>query len=193
MRSSWKGCSLNLWDNGDVSKDRASKKKVDELGKNVDDLGASCLGGPSEPGMLAEVVGRVVSRPAVESVCESGSKGSSARYTNRTDGASSLVGPSAPGMLEGVGGRVVPRPAVESVCESGSKGSSARYTNRDGAIQLLPLLEEALVAVETRTRATSERKRHGATMVLEPLRTYTPGEARKQTRRMNTSLTQWWA
>ena len=73
-------------------------------------------------------------------------------------------------MLEGVDGRVVPRPAVESVCESGSKGSSARYTNRDGATQLLPLLEEALMAVETRSRATSERRRHGATMVLESLR-----------------------
>ena len=40
----------------------------------MDDHGSSCLGGPSEPGMLAGVVGRVVSRPAVESVC-----GSSAR------------------------------------------------------------------------------------------------------------------
>ena len=79
-------------------KDRAFRKKVDD----VDDHGASCLGGPSEPGMLADVVGRVVSRPA-----------------------------------------------VGSDCESGSKGFSARYTNRDGAIQQLPLLEEALMAVAT--------------------------------------------
>ena len=71
--------SLNLWDNGNVSKDWAFRKKVDDLGKNVDDHGASCLGGPSVPGMLADVDGRVVPRPAVESVCESGSKGSSAR------------------------------------------------------------------------------------------------------------------
>ena len=108
--------SLNLWDNENGLKDR-------DLGKNVDDQGASSLGSPSEPGMLADVVGRVVSRPA-----------------------------------------------VDSDCESGSKGSLARYTKRDGAIQLLPLLGEALTAVETRARATSERRRHGATMVLEPLR-----------------------
>ena len=56
--------SLNLWDNGNVSKD----------GKNVDDHGASCLGA------LAGVDGRVVPRPAVESDCVSGSKGSSARH-----------------------------------------------------------------------------------------------------------------
>ena len=72
----------------------------------------------------------------------------------------------------------MPQPAVESDGESGSKGSSVRYTDRpdarqkrtgnsDGAIQLLLL---ALMAVETRARATSERKRHGAAMVLEPLR-----------------------
>ena len=65
--------SLNLWDNGNLSKDRALRKKVDDLGKNVDDHGASFLGGPSVPGMLAGVVGRVVPRPAVESDCESGS------------------------------------------------------------------------------------------------------------------------
>ena len=81
-------------------------EEVDDLGKNVDDHGTSCLGGPSEPSMLAGVVGPVVSRPAVESDCEIESKGSSARYTNMTDGASCLVGPSAPGMLEGVDGRV---------------------------------------------------------------------------------------
>ena len=79
--------SLNLWDKGNVSKSRAVRKKVDDLGKNVDDHGASCLGGPSEPGMLIDVVGRVVFRPAD---CESGSKGSSARYTNR-DGATQLL------------------------------------------------------------------------------------------------------
>ena len=38
---------------------------MDDLGKNVDDLGANRLGGTCEPGMLADVVGRVVSRPAV--------------------------------------------------------------------------------------------------------------------------------
>ena len=36
--------SLNLRDNGNVSRDRAFRKKVDDLGKNVDDHGASCLG-----------------------------------------------------------------------------------------------------------------------------------------------------
>ena len=85
-------------------------------------------------------------------------------------GASCLRGPCEPGMLADVVGRVVPRPAVESVCKSGSKRPTARYTERDGAIQLLPLLEEALMAVETRARATSERRRNGATVVLEPLR-----------------------
>ena len=115
--------SLNLEDNRNVSKARAFRKKVDDLGKDVDDHGASCLRGPCEPGMLADVVGRVV-----------------------------------------------PRPAVESVCKSGSKRPTARYTERDGAIQPLPLLEEALMAVETRARATSERRRNGATVVLEPLR-----------------------
>ena len=49
-----------------------------------------------------------------------------------------------------------------------------RTGNSDGAVQLLPLLEEALMAVETLARATSERKRHGAAMVLEPLREEAP-------------------
>ena len=68
--------TFSLWDNGNVSNDWAFRKKVDDLGKKVDDHGASCLGCPCEPGMPADVVGRVVSRPAVESDCESGSKGS---------------------------------------------------------------------------------------------------------------------
>ena len=97
----------------------ACRKKVDDLVKNVDDHGASCLRGPSEPGMLADVVGRVVPRPAMESDCDSGSMGSSARCTNRTD------------------------------------ASQKRTGNNDGAIQPLPLLEEALMAVESGMGANS--------------------------------------
>ena len=126
--------SLTLWDNVNASKDRASRKKVGDLGKNVDDQGASCLVGPRASSLLAGVDGRVVSRPAVKSVFESGSKESSARYTNRFDASLKRIG------------------------------------NSDGATQLLPLSEKALVAVETRARATSERKGHGATVVLEVLR-----------------------
>ena len=147
--------SLNLWDNGNVSKDRAFGKKVDDLGKNVDDQGVSCLAGPGAPGMLAGVVGRVVSRPAVERDCESGSKGSSARYQDRW---SQL--PCGPKRARHAGwcGRMGRAPtAVESVC-------------RDGAIQLLPLLEEALMAVETCARSTSERRKNGPSRVSEPLR-----------------------
>ena len=61
------------WDNWNASKARDPQKKTDGLGKNSENHGASCLGGPSVPGMLADVVGRVVPRPAVES-CESVSK-----------------------------------------------------------------------------------------------------------------------
>ena len=50
------------------------RKKVDDLGKNVDDHGASCLGSPSEPGILAHVVARVVSRPGVESDARAGAR-----------------------------------------------------------------------------------------------------------------------
>ena len=82
--------SLNL---GDSERELAFRKRVDDLGKNVDDHGASCLGGPCEPGILADVVGWVVPRPAV-----------------------------------------------------------------------------ALMAVETCARSTSERRRNGASTVLEPLR-----------------------
>ena len=67
------------WDNRKASKAWDSQKKMDGLGKNSEHHGASCLGGPSVPGMLADVVGRVVPRPAVENFCESGSKVSSAR------------------------------------------------------------------------------------------------------------------
>ena len=59
------------WDNWKASKARDPQKKTDGLGKNSENHGASCLGGPSVPGMLADVVGRAVPRP--ES-CESGSK-----------------------------------------------------------------------------------------------------------------------
>ena len=73
--------------------DRVDKLMERGLGKNVDDHGASCLGGPSERGMLAGVVGRVV-RPAMESECESGSKGSSARRTNLPDASQRRTGNS---------------------------------------------------------------------------------------------------
>ena len=88
----------------------------------------------------------------MESDCESGSKGSSARHTNRPDASQRRTGNSDGGQVGLPGGRDVTRSAT----------------------QLLPLLEEALIAVETRARATSERKgrslRHGADMLLEPLR-----------------------
>ena len=126
-------------------------------------LGASCLVGPSAPGMLAErataetlsdqgVDGRVVPRPTVESDCESGSKGSSARHTNRPDASQRRTGTSDGDQVRLAVGRDVTRSAT----------------------QLVPLLEEALMAVETRARAASERwgksLRHGTAMVLEPLR-----------------------
>ena len=41
---------------------------MDDLGKNVDDHGASCLVGPSAAGMLAGVDGRVVRRPAEQGI-----------------------------------------------------------------------------------------------------------------------------
>ena len=47
------------WDNWKASKARDSQKKMDGLGKNSENHGASCLEGPSVPGMLADVVGRV--------------------------------------------------------------------------------------------------------------------------------------
>ena len=81
-----------------VSKDRVFRKKVDDTGKNVDDQGASCLVGPSAPGMLR----RVVPRPAVESVCESGSKGFCARYTNRPDASQKRTG-NGDGAIASVG------------------------------------------------------------------------------------------
>ena len=106
------------------------------LGKNVDDHGASCL---VAPGVLAGVDGRVVPRPEMESDCESGSKGSSARYTNKPDASGKRTG--------------------------NSDGDQTRLTDGGhvtrSAIQLLPLLEEALMAVETAA---------GTTMAMEPLR-----------------------
>ena len=125
--------SVNLGDNRNVSKDLAFMTS-----------GRAC--------------GRTGRTPTViENDCESGSKGSQARYTNRTDGASCFGGPCEPGMLADVVGWAVPRPAVESVC-------------RDGAIQLLTLLEEALMAVETCARSTSERRMNGPSRISEPLR-----------------------
>ena len=99
---------------------------------------ASGLVGSNAPGMVAEratagtlsdqgVDGRVVPRPAVVSDCESGSKGSSARHTNRPDASQRRTGNSDGDQVRLAGGRDVTR----------------------SAIQLLHLLEEAQMAVES--------------------------------------------
>ena len=145
-------------------------------------LGASGLVGPNASGTLAEcatavtladqvVDGRVVPRPAMESDYESGSKGSSARHTNRQHASQSRTGNSDGDQVRLPGGRDVTRSAT----------------------QLLPLLEEAPMAVDSCMGATSERwektPETRVTMVLEPLRkeVVTDADAERRDKPLNSN------
>ena len=85
LKNQWKKFKIH-WNNWKTSKARDSQKEIDRLGKNAENHGARCFGGPSVPGMLADVVGRVVPRPAVE-CCESGGKVSRQLMTTFEDHA----------------------------------------------------------------------------------------------------------
>ena len=61
-----RGFTTHYWDNWKASKAWDSQKKTDGIGKNSENHGASCVGGPSVPGMLADVVERVVPCPDLQ-------------------------------------------------------------------------------------------------------------------------------